>query len=496
MIALIRNARRGVLAAGLCASLALSAAAPALARGTPEGFADLAERLSPAVVNISTTQIISRGEGQEVPMPQFPPGTPFEDLFRDFFERQQRGQDRSPRRAQSLGSGFVIDAAGYIVTNNHVIADADEIKVRFTDGRELPAELVGRDQAADLAVLKVKPDRQLTAVSFGDSDKARVGDWVLAIGNPFGLGGSISAGIVSARNRDINAGRYDDFIQTDAAINRGNSGGPLFNMDGQVVGINTAIISPSGGSIGIGFAVPSNMAKNVVEQLRTTGEVKRGWIGVRIQQVTDETAEATGLDKAKGALVADITAGGPADKGGLKSGDIIMKFNGKDVADSRALPRIVADTPIGKSVPVEVYRDGKTKALALEVGKLEETETAQAGGGREPKEQSPKNAGAPAEFKSLGLKLTTLTPQIRSRFGIDQDAKGLVVMDVDGKGPAAEKGLRPGDVIVEVAQQPVTSIAEMTQRMKDVEKGDRKSVLLLVDRGGEPLFVALRLSKG
>ncbi|MEM7237035.1 MAG: trypsin-like peptidase domain-containing protein, partial [Pseudomonadota bacterium] len=311
------------LTALLIVALAVVALTAQSATAKPDSFADLAERLSPSVVNISTSQTVERpAEGA----PQVPEGSPFEDLFRDFFDR--RGQPQGPREVQSLGSGFVISSEGYVVTNNHVIADADEIQVNFPDGTSLEATLIGTDPKTDLAVLKVEPDTPLPFVRFGDSSISRVGDWVLAIGNPFGLGGSVSAGIISARNRDIQAGPYDDFIQTDAAINRGNSGGPLFNMDGEVIGVNTAIISPSGGSIGIGFSVPSNLAKNVVAQLQEFGETRRGWLGVRIQQVNDEMAEALGLDEAMGALVADVTAGGPAQEAGIEAGDVIIKFDG------------------------------------------------------------------------------------------------------------------------------------------------------------------------
>ncbi|HJS32758.1 MAG TPA: Do family serine endopeptidase, partial [Alphaproteobacteria bacterium] len=323
-------------------------------RGNPpaQGFADLAERLLPAVVNISTTQTVRQdrnqqqgpqqgpqGERRRGPeVPQFPPGSPFEEFFREFFDRQGR-PDAPPRRTQSLGSGFVIDSTGYVVTNNHVIAEADEIKVILHDDTQLAAKVIGRDPKTDLAVLKVEPSKPLTAVKFGNSDQTRVGDWVVAIGNPFGLGGTVTAGIVSARARDINAGPYDDFIQTDASINRGNSGGPMFNLAGEIIGINTAIYSPSGGSVGIGFAIPANLAKPVIDQLRVSGKVRRGWLGVQIQSVTDEIAESLGLNKARGALVARVTENSPAAKGKIESGDVILKFDGKDVTEMRRLPR-------------------------------------------------------------------------------------------------------------------------------------------------------------
>ncbi|NIV90413.1 MAG: Do family serine endopeptidase, partial [Actinobacteria bacterium] len=341
-------ARRLVLAAiatTLAVALMLALAPASHARGTPDGFADLAERLLPAVVNISTTQEVDRPEG---PGFQLPPGSPLEEFFEQF---RDRGGDGPPRKARSLGSGFILDAeAGIVVTNNHVIEGADEITVTLHDDTELEAEVVGTDPKTDLAVLSVGEGHTLTAVSFGDSDSSRIGDWVVAIGNPFGLGGTVTAGIISARGRDINAGPYDNFIQTDAAINRGNSGGPLFNLDGEVIGINTAIISPTGGSIGIGFAIPSNQAERVIEQLREYGTTKRGWLGVRIQAVTDDIAESLGLEEAAGALVANVYDGSPADKAGFKSGDVIMSFDGESVPDHRALPRMVANTEVGKSV--------------------------------------------------------------------------------------------------------------------------------------------------
>ncbi len=351
------------------AALALAAAPSAAARPAPDSFSDLAARLSPSVVNISTSQKVDRPDAAEIP--QFPPGSPFEDLFREYYENQQR---EGGSQTTSLGSGFIIDASGVIVTNNHVIEGADEITVNLQDGTSLKAALVGTDEKTDLAVLKVESAAPLPFVSFGDSDAVKVGDWVLAIGNPFGLGGTVTAGIVSARNRDIEAGPFDDFIQTDAAINRGNSGGPLFDMDGNVVGVNSAIISPSGGSIGIGFAIPSAIVKRTVDQLREFGETRRGWIGVRIQAVTPELAEGLGLDRARGALVAEVTAGGPAEAGGLQVRDVILAFDGKPVPDSRALPRLVAETEIGRTVTLDVWRDRQSMPLQVTLGRLEEAE--------------------------------------------------------------------------------------------------------------------------
>src|SRR5215831_5681940 len=367
--------------------LAAVIAWPANARPAPDSFADLADKLLPSVVNISTTQTLKSGQsgrgrehaGPEIP--QFPPGSPFEEFFRDFFDRGTPKGGRpeaQPRKATSLGSGFIVDPAGYDVTNNHVIADADEITVRLHDDTELKAELIGRDTKTDIALLKVKTDKPLAAVTWGDSEAARVGDWVLAIGNPFGLGGTVTAGILSARQRDINSGPYDDFLQTDASINRGNSGGPMFNMDGQVIGINTAIYSPSGGSIGIGFAIPATLAQNVVAQLKQFGHPRRGWLGVRIQSVTPELAEGLKMPKPMGALIAAVTDGGPADKAGIRQGDVVIKFDNKDIREMRHLPRIVAETPFDTQVPVVVLRQGKEMTFQVKIGELDESAEAKA----------------------------------------------------------------------------------------------------------------------
>jgi serine protease Do len=456
---------------------------PAMAQPV-SSFADLAERLSPAVVNISTAQTIEQPQRNGAPLG--PEGNPFEDLFRDFFEN---GQPRAPQTVQSLGSGFVISPEGYIVTNNHVIAEADEIKVNFPDGHSLTATLVGTDKKTDLALLKVEPTEPLPFVNFGDSDVIRVGDWVLAIGNPFGLGGSVSAGIVSARNRNINAGPYDDFIQTDAAINKGNSGGPLFNMAGEVIGVNSAIISPTGGSVGIGFSVPSNLAKGVIEQLRQYGVTRRGWLGVRIQTVNDEMADALGMEKAMGALVADVTSGGPAAEGGIEPGDVIIKFDGADVAEMKALPRMVADTEVGKAVRVVVFRKGKTLTLKITIALLDEPVATVT-------EKAP-DAGTGArddlELTELGLTVGTLSAEVRAHFDIPGDITGVIVTAVANGGSADEKGVRPGDVIVEVGQEPVGSPAEVEERVADAVAAGRKSVLFLIQSGGDLRFVPLAI---
>ena len=464
-----------------CAATFLSVAALVLvplaaeARSAPESFADLAEELSPAVVNISTAQNVSR-QGE---------GGPLDDLFR---ELNPRGQQDNPRRVQSLGSGFVISADGIVVTNNHVIEDADEITVNFPDGLSLKAQVIGTDPQTDLAVLKINHDKPLPFVAFGDSDVARVGDWVLAIGNPFGFAGSVSAGIISARNRDINAGRYDDFIQTDAAINRGNSGGPLFNMDGEVIGVNTAIISPTGGSIGIGFSVPSNLASKVVEQLQEFGQTRRGWLGVRIQTVNDELAEALGMEKAMGALVAEVTTGGPAEAAGVEAGDVIVKFDGKNVDEMRDLPRLVADTAVDSTVRVVVFRKGKTQTLKVTIGLLEEDRLARA-----PDADKVEPPAANTTLDGVGLTLRPLSSAARGEFGIADDVTGVLVSDVAADGAAAEKGVKPGDVIVEVGQEPVTSPAEVEARVKQAQEAGRKSVLFLIQSEGDLRFVPLAI---
>jgi len=458
---------------------------PADARTPPESFADLAEKLLPAVVNISTTQVIEGRPGVE--MPRVPPGSPFEEFFKEFFERNRPQQQQ--RRATSLGSGFFIDTAGYVVTNNHVIQDADEIAVVLNDDTRLEAEVVGRDPKTDLAVLKVNPPAGLTAVEWGDSDDSRVGDWVIAIGNPFGLGGTVTTGIISARGRDINAGPYDDFLQTDASINRGNSGGPMFNLDGGVIGVNTAIFSPSGGSIGIGFAIPSNSAKAVVRQLIEHGTVRRGWLGVHIQAVTDDIAETLGLEDAEGALVASVIEDGPAEKAGIKNGDVILEFDGKKVEKMRRLPRIVADTEVGKSVDVTVWREGRATELEVEIGALEEGEKQLAARGSDRRDTSD-------SVEVLGLTLAGIDDKLRERFNLDGDTKGVVVTDIDATGTAAEKGVRPGDVVVKVSQDEISSPGEVAAKIDEAREAGRRSVLFLLEGQGGLRFVALRIDKG
>ncbi|MDP1881346.1 MAG: Do family serine endopeptidase, partial [Bradyrhizobium sp.] len=359
---------------------------PALARG-PDGIADVAEKVIDAVVNISTSQTVEAKSGSSGSnrgaMPQVPPGSPFEEFFDDFFKNRRgpgggsKGGEAQPRKTNSLGSGFIVDTAGIAVTNNHVIADADEINIIMNDGTKIKAELVGVDKKTDLAVLKFKPPaKPLVAVKFGDSEKLRLGEWVIAIGNPFSLGGTVTAGIVSARNRDINTGPYDSYIQTDASINRGNSGGPLFNLDGEVVGVNTLIISPTGGSIGIGFAVPSKTVVGVVDSLRQFGELRRGWLGVRIQQVTDEIAESLSIKPARGALIAGVEEKGPAKPAGIEPGDVVVKFDGKNIKEPKDLSRVVADTAVGKEVDVVIIRKGKEEIRKVTLGRLLDTDKA------------------------------------------------------------------------------------------------------------------------
>ena len=487
-----------ILGLAVMSGLLVFSSVPAQARQAPESFADLAEKLLPTVVNISTTQTIQAPQGPQGPqarpdMPQVPPGSPFEEFFKDFFDRQR--PDNGPRRAASLGSGFIIDADGYVVTNNHVIADADEITVILHDDTRHKAKLIGRDAKTDLALLKIEPGRKLVAAKWGDSTTARVGDWVVAIGNPFGLGGTVTAGIISAHQRDINAGPYDSFIQTDASINRGNSGGPMFNVNGEVIGINTAIFSPSGGSVGIGFAVPSSMAQRVVAQLREFGRTKRGWLGVRIQSVTDEIAESLQLGKPRGALVASVTEGGPAAKAQVEQGDVVIGFDGRPIDQMRELPRVVAETPIGKEVDLEVWRKGAAKKLRVTVGELEEAENAILAAAPENQDKAP-GGPAPSKVADLGLTLTPLDDRTRREFSIPETIQGVLVTEVDGAGPAAEKDLRPGDVIVEVSQETVTNPGQVANSVRSAKESGRRSVLLLVNRAGDLSFKAVRLGKG
>lgn len=454
------------------------------AQARPESLAPLAETISPSVVNITTSTVV---EGRTAPQGIVPEGSPFEDFFREFQDRND-DSDR-PRRSSALGSGFVISEDGYIVTNNHVIQDADEILIEFFPGdgqpiERLPAKVVGTDPKTDIALLKVEANGPLKFVKFGDSDTARVGDWVVAMGNPLGQGFSVSAGIVSARNRAL-SGSYDDYIQTDAAINRGNSGGPLFNMDGDVVGVNTAILSPNGGSIGIGFSMVSNVVTKVVDQLKEYGETRRGWLGVRIQDVSDDVAEAMGMETASGALITDVPDG-PAKEAGLLSGDVIMSFDGVEVKDTRSLVKQVGNTEVGKAVRIVVFREGETQTVLVNLGRREDAE-------RETPVSQPAEGAQESEKDVLGLTLGVLTDDMRSELGVAQDQEGLAVLAVDETTEAFEKGLRAGDVITEAGQQAVASLSDLDDRIAEAREAGRKSLLLLVRRAGEPRFVALSL---
>ncbi len=474
------RSRQALMAIGLGIALTLGHANGAFARGAPESFADLAQSISPSVVNITTSAMVAAPVSGG---PVVPEGSPFEDFFRDFMDRngQGNGQD-GPRRSEALGSGFVISEDGYIVTNNHVIEGADDIEIEFFSGTRLKAKLIGTDPKTDIALLKVESPTPLPFVPFGDSDLMRVGDWVVAMGNPLGQGFSVSAGIVSARNRAL-SGTYDDYLQTDAAINRGNSGGPLFNMDGQVVGVNTAILSPNGGSIGIGFSMASNVVAKVVSQLQEFGETRRGWLGVRIQDVTPDVAEAMGLAEASGALVTDVPDG-PAKDAGIISGDVITLFGGKPVKDTRDLTRRVADSPVGEAVPVVVQRDGKTETLAVTLGRREEAEAT-------PTPASAAKPSEPSEAEILGLTVTPVTDEMIKSLDLAADTQGLLIGKVDPASEAFSKGLREGDIIAEAGQQKVVRLADLTDRITEAKDAGRKSLLLLVRRAGDPRFVAL-----
>lgn len=455
--------------------LAVFSVFPASARPAPDSFADLSAQLLPTVVNISTSQTLKPSQRSVVP--EVPPGSPLEDLFKNWFGPKSN----LPRHISSLGSGFVIDPSGLIVTNNHVIEDADQISVTLNDGTTLPAKLVGRDDKTDLALLKINPRRPLPAAHLGDSDKARIGDWVIAIGNPFGLGSTVTAGIVSARNRNINAGPYDEFLQTDAPINRGNSGGPLFDMGGNVVGVNSAIYSPSGGSVGIGFAIPANLVRDIIGQLRAFGQVRRGWVGVNIQQVTPDLAEGMGLPGVVGALVGNVTPKGPADQAGIRTGDIILSFDGKHIPDPGTLSRLAAGTAIGKTVTVEVLRRRQHLNLHLTVQRLSEPS--------KPQKNAPPR---PRKTTQLGLMLSPLDASSRAQFQVPGSVTGVVVTDVEPDSPAYEKNVRAGDVIVAVQDQPVRTPDDVQRRVAADLKSGHHVEVLLVSRAGALAYVALR----
>ena len=453
-----------------------------LARNLPDSFADLVEKLSPAVVNITTTAIVPEREKFN---PMVPRGSPFEDFFRDFMERQDPGdqQPKRQRRGTALGSGFIISPDGLLVTNNHVIENADEIKIEMLNGSVLEAKVLGTDPKTDIALLKVNSEISLPYVEFGDSDKSRVGDWVLAIGNPLGQGFSVSAGIISARGRDLQ-GPYDDFIQTDAAINRGNSGGPLFNTDGLVIGVNTAILSPNGGSIGIGFSMSSVVVEKVIKQLREFGETRRGWLGVRIQNLNEEVAEALGLEDIIGALVTDVP-GGPAQKAGIRSGDVIIEFDGEKIEDSGTLVKVVGDSEVGKEVKVLIWRDGSEKIISVVLGRLETVQVSE-------------NDSEDIDQKMLyfaGMSLSSINDDLRKRFDIADKVKGVLVTEVKENSAARLRGISAGDVIEKIDQVEVESPSTFIKLVDNAKSRKKSSVLLLVKRGMDGRFIAIPLKQ-
>jgi len=479
----------------LLLTLSLMVVSPSLAE-TPETpfsevFSQLAARLNGVVVNISTTQATAAPGPKGTPEAQLAPGSPLDEFFRDFFGEKGApgGPNWSAPRAASLGSGFIIDPTGIIVTNNHVIANAEQITVTLSDDTTLQAEVVGRDAVTDLAVLKVEPKAPLPAATWGDSAKTKVGDWVLAIGNPFGLGGTVTSGIISATARDIHSGPYDDYLQTDASINRGNSGGPMFNLSGEVIGINTAIFSPSGGSIGIGFAIPSAFARPIIEQLRATGKVERGWIGARIQPVTDEIAEAVGLDKGRGAMIAVIDPASPAAQAKLQPGDVILAYDGKPIDRSRQLPRLVADTPPETPVKLSVWRDGKEQEVELKIAAANPNRPA-------PPPPEPEKPKPPPSIDALGLKLVKVTPELRKQYSLPEAANGVVISEVAQNSPGAVQGLRPGDLVVALGHEAVAKLEDLQQKIVAAKKSGHRNVLVRVEREGNTRFVALPLEAG
>ena len=449
------------------------------AKPIPDSFADLAERLMPSVVNISTTQTIQTNANQ-LPF-QFPPGSPFEEMFKDFNQPKER-------KATSLGSGFIINKNGTIITNNHVINNAEDIVVRVGD-KEYKAKVLGADPYSDLAVLKIDTNEKFIPVKFGDSDKARVGDWVVAIGNPFGLGGTVTSGIISARNRDINLTRYDDFIQTDASINQGNSGGPLFNLDGDVVGINTAIIAPGqSGSIGIGFAIPSNAASNVITQLIKYGETKRGWLGVRIQQVTKEIADVEKLKNTEGALIASVGEESPAEKAGLKAGDIILKFDGKKIDTMRALPKLVSNTEVGKTVKLEIWRNKKLITKKLTLGRLESSKDFK----EENKKVKPGIKEKDTEIETLKITVRNITTKDIKDRKLEKNLKGVVIKSISSRSVVAGM-LREGDIIIEVQKNKVLNSKQLNMLIESIyKKGEQTLLLTIINSSNQRRYLGVK----
>ena len=453
---------------------------PVRGSNLPDSFADLVEQLSPAVVNITTTAVVPEREQFN---PMVPRGSPFEDFFRDFMEKQPGDQQpKRQRRGTALGSGFIISSDGLLVTNNHVIENADEIKIEMLNGEILEAKVLGTDPKTDVALLKVESKNKLPFVEFGNSDDSRVGDWVLAIGNPLGQGFSVSAGIISARGRDLQ-GPYDDFIQTDAAINRGNSGGPLFNTSGKVIGVNTAILSPNGGSIGIGFSMSSVVVQKVVNQLRDYGETRRGWLGVRIQNLNSEVAEALGLENIEGALVTDVPEG-PARKAGIRSGDVIIEFDGLKINDSSSLVKVVGDSEVGKDVDILIWRDGNKKTVTVKLGRLENVQLS-----------NEKNQNRSSKINEYaGMSFTDLTNEIRKRFDLSDESIGVVVVGVNDNSPAAERGIKPGDIIQKVDQVDINTSKEILKLVDEAKNKKKSSILFLIKRGLNVRFIALPIN--
>ena len=456
----------------------------AIGQAAPNSFADLVDEVSPSVVNITTKTLV-----KEPAFPQgiVPRGSPFEDFFREFQDRNGGGRE-TQRRASALGSGFVISQDGYIVTNNHVIAEANEIMVEFFSGEELPATIVGRDAQTDIALLKVEADAPLIFVEFGNSDEMRVGDWVIAMGNPLGQGFSVSAGIVSADNRTLNSGPYDNFIQTDAAINRGNSGGPLFNMNGDVIGVNTAILSPNGGSIGLGFSIASNLVSTVIDQLREFGETRRGWLGVRIQNLDEDIAASIdGLENTQGVLITSVPEG-PAQDAGIQAGDVILRFGGKTIKDTRELINTVGNSDVGAKVDVVVLRDGAEKTIQVTLARREDADLAQG-----PNDQDTPTQDQTKEIADFGMSISNLTDERRRDLELDDSVSGVVVTNVQALSVADDKGIRPGDVILEIGHEQINTVRQFSTQLEKAQDGERKSLLLLLMREGNMFFVGLPL---
>jgi serine protease Do len=484
-------AGRARVIGGLAAAtiLGLAVAAPSYA-DAPPSFADLAAKVSPAVVNVSSTHMLSQQDAQgpgELPF-DLPPGSPFEQFFKQF--QQQQEQNKHPRKVTSLGSGFIIDADGYVVTNNHVVEEAKDIQVTMTDGSEYSAKLIGTDAKTDLALLKVNAKKPLPYVSFGDSDKMRIGDWVVAVGNPFGLGGSITAGIISARGRDIHEGPYDDFLQIDASINQGNSGGPTFSTDGSVIGINTAIVSPSGGSVGIGFAIPSNLAKPIIAELKQQGHIDRGWLGVAIQELTPDLTKGMGLASDKGALVSSVQDGSPAAEAGIKPGDVVLGFGDHVIASPKDLSRIVAETSSGASVPMKIWRNGSQQVVNVKIAQMKE-DVASA----ENSEGKSKGPSAADTVEQLGATLAPVTDATRQQFGLDENTRGVVIADLEQDSALADQGVRPGDVIQRVNDQKVMNPADVAKALRQAHDDNRTVAVMLISRDGNDRFVAVQISQ-